>query len=200
MTDPRIKMSPVRLFSTCMILLVLVAATSCRNDIAEIRAITDVNSLPVQTSYHSEYVFSEQGRLRNKLVATQLDQYEGDLDYIEASGGFTMIFFDSTQNEEARLSAVHGRFTEKEKKMVAWENVELVNVKGDTLRTQELTFLQDSARIYTDKDVLIISANGSVLRGKGLESNDSFTKYRIIKPIGDFVFEENQDSTHVETH
>lgn len=181
-------------------ILTATALTACRNEISEIRAITDANNLPVQTSYNSEYIFSEKGKMENKLTATQLDQYEGERDYIEASGGFTMIFYDTLEQEEARLTAVHGRFEEKQKRMTVWEKVELLNVKGEKLETEELIFLQDSAKIYTDKYVTITSENGSVLHGQGLQSNDSFTKYKILKPHGDLYVDEKTIQPNVETH
>ena len=180
-----------------LVILVL-AFCSCQNEISEIRAITDVNLKPVQTSYQAEYVFTERGKMSNKLIAAQIDQYDGETDYIEATGGFTMIFFDSLEREEARLSANTGRYTESEKKLIAKDQVLLTNSKGEKLETSELTFLQDSARIFTDKTVVITLSNGSMIRGKGLESNDSFTKYRIIEPTGDLYFEEKSDSTHVQ--
>jgi hypothetical protein len=38
--------------------------------------------------------------------------------------------------------------------------------------------------------------NGSVIRGRGLISNESFTKYKILEPTGDLVVDEKQDSIH----
>jgi lipopolysaccharide export system protein LptC len=107
--------------SSCCVLFgsILIASsllTSCQNEISEIRAITDVNRQPVQTSYNAEYTFTEKGKASNRLIAAQIDQYQGELDYIEASGGFTMIFFDSLEKEEAKLTARTGRYTESQKK------------------------------------------------------------------------------------
>ena len=177
-----------------LILFVFIALLlpSCKNDISEIRAITDINNQPVQTGYNVEYSYSEQGKLSNKLIATQIDQFQGEEDYILASGGFTMFFYDSLEKEEARLTAQFGKYIEKEKKLIAWDNVVLLNVKGEKLETSELIFEQDSARIKTDQLVTITTENGSVIHGKGLMSNDSFTKYKITKPTGDLYLDENK--------
>jgi LPS export ABC transporter protein LptC len=176
-----------RLVCICAVISLL---ASCKNEISEIRALTDVTNMPVQTSYNAEYSFTEKGKLKNKLIATQIDQYEGNSDYIEASNGFTMIFFDSLQQEEARLTAMRGIYNSTEKKLIAREKVELYNKKGERLETEELIFLQDSAKIFTDKYLTISLANGSVLHGKGLVSNDSFTKYRILKPSGELYLDD----------
>jgi LPS export ABC transporter protein LptC len=170
----------------------------CRNDIEQVRAITDKNTHPTQTSHNAVYTFSEKGKKQTRLEATLLEQFEmeGEDDYLLASNGFTMIFFDSSAQEDARITAGNGKYEEKKKLLTAWDSVILTNKAGEKLETEELIYLQDSARIVTDKQVTITLSGGTVLRGRGLESNDSFTQYRIIQPTGDIMVEENQDSTH----
>lgn len=165
----------------------------CRNEISEIKAITDPQRLPVQTNLNSSYLLTEKGKIRNKLTAVKLDRYSGENDYLEASEGFTVIFYDTLEREEARLQAVHGIYQEKEKRLTAREKVELFNLRGDKLETEEIVFLLDSARIFTDKFVTITTESG-VIYGKGLESNESFTRYRIIKPYGDLFMKEDKES------
>jgi len=182
------------------LIFLLACLSACRNDIADIRAITDKNTKPVQTSYDANYTFSERGKKQTRLQANQLEQFEveGDDDYILASHGFSMTFFDSIQREEARITADNGIYEEKKKSLRAWGTVVLTNVAGEKLETEELIFDQDSALIYTDKRVKITMAGGSVLHGLGIESNDSFTRYRILQPTGDLVLEEKTDSLHGE--
>jgi lipopolysaccharide export system protein LptC len=74
--------------------------------------------------------------------------------------------------------------------MVVTDSVELRNAAGEKLETQELIFLQDSGKIFTDKFVTIHTKD-AVFRGHGMESNDSFTKYRILKPSGEYNVQEN---------
>lgn len=181
-----------RLTILCYAVLSMIAS-SCQNDIKEIRAITDPRELPLQTSINAEYKLSERGKRKNILKAAQLDQYQGDENYIVASGGYEVVFYDSLEVQEAKLTAQNGRYTEKDKKMVSTGNVVLSNRAGAKLETEEITFLLDSARIFTDKFVTITTENGSILRGKGLESNDSFTKYKILNPTGDLYLNENQE-------
>jgi LPS export ABC transporter protein LptC len=175
-------------------------SSACRNDIEQVRAITDKNIHPVQTSHNAVYTFSEKGKKQTRLEATLLEQFqlEGDEDYMLASNGFSMIFFDASALEEARITAKFGKYEEKKKTLTAWESVVLTNKAGERLETEELIYLQDSARIVSDKEVTITLSGGTVLHGRGLESNDSFTKYRIIQPTGDIVVEESQDTTYGE--
>jgi LPS export ABC transporter protein LptC len=159
---------------------------SCKNDIAEIKALTDSRNLPLQTAYNAEYEYRIQGKKKNVLKAAQLDQYGGEESYIEANGGFTIVFYDSLEREDARLKAVHAKYYETEGKLVAWENVELFNAKGEKLETEQLIFLQKEDRIFTDKAVTITTGNG-IFHGRGLESNQGFTKYKILNPTGDML-------------
>lgn len=156
----------------------------CRNEISEIKAITDPRQLPVQTTYKAEYSYSVKGKLRNQLRAAQLDQFDGEQASLQASGGFTIVFFDSLENENARLSAKNGIFYQDQNKLVARDSVVLSNIRQEKLETEELIFLQDSDLIYTDQFVTITSQNG-VFYGKGLRSNSSLTAFRILQPTGD---------------
>jgi LPS export ABC transporter protein LptC len=166
---------------------------SCRNDIEEIKAITSKARLPVQTSYNSEFYFTEDGRVKNKLEATKFERYMGENPLVRVTGGFVLTIFDSTEQVEAEISAKNGVFYEEKNRMEARNNVTLSNVQGDTLSTEELIWLQDSGKVYTEKFVTI-STNKGVIYGQGMESNESFTSYRIKKPVGDLYIQENSDT------
>lgn len=160
---------------------------------SDIKAATDEIIVPLQTNFDAEYRYTENGELRNILKAKQIDQYGGENPYIEALGGFTMIFYDSIDVEEARLTADHGIFYQKKNELTANKNVVLRNTQGEMLETDKLIFQQDSSRIFTDAPVKITSGSG-VFYGKGLESNSSFTRYKILEPTGDIYFEDEETS------
>ncbi len=157
---------------------------SCKNDIKEVHALTSDTKLPIQTTYNASYDYTEGGKLKNRLVVTQLDRYIGEDPYVEVSNGFTMFIYDSLEHVEAELSAQRGIYREELFIMEAREDVILLNKAGDQLNTEELIWLQDSGIIYTDKFVKITRADG-VLFGEGMVSNESFTKYSIKKPTGE---------------
>jgi len=165
---------------------------SCRNEIEEINAITGDIDMPVQTSYNAWYDYTDNGKMLNKLIATQLDRFVNDQPRLEASGGFELIMYDSLELPEARLTAERGVFLEKEHILRAYYNVLLTNNKGDSLQTEELIWLQDSGKIYSDKEVIISSKDGKLF-GKGMESDERFNHYTIRKPHGSFKIEEQED-------
>lgn len=183
-----IKPLPYLLFA-----LLTVVNVACKNKMSDIKAATDEIVVPLQTNFDAEYRYTENGELRNILKAKQIDQYGGENPYIEALGGFTMIFYDSIDVEEARLTADHGIFYQKKNELTANKNVVLRNTQGEMLETDKLIFQQDSSRIFTDAPVKITSGSG-VFYGKGLESNSSFTRYKILEPTGDIYFEDEESS------
>ncbi len=173
------------LYTLPVVLLATVFLFSCKNEIKEINALHDESNLPVQTSYDATYDYTESGILKNRLMATELNRYVDETPRLEATGGFSMIIFDSLEMEEARLTADHGIFLEKENILKARYNVVLTNINGDSLETEELIWLQDSSKIYTEEEVIISSSDGK-LYGKGLVSGETFTTYTIRDIHGNF--------------
>jgi LPS export ABC transporter protein LptC len=182
-----------RLFFLIQVLLLC----ACRNDLEQVKAITDNTLEPVQSSRNAVYIFSEKGEKQSRLEAKLLEQFDlgGDEDYMLASDGFQMIFFDSLEQEDAHITAKFGKFEEKKRRFTAWGTVVLVNELGEKLETEELIYLPDSARITSEKQVKITMEGGTVLHGKGLESNDNFTQYRILQPSGEILLDDNQNET-----
>lgn len=162
---------------------------SCSNEIEEIEALTEESKLPAQTSMNAVFNYTEEGLLKNRLEAGQVDRYLGEDARIHVSKGFVMYIYDSVQVVEAEIHAEQGVYDEDNFQMIARHDVVLNNSKGDTLFTEELIWQQDSNKVYTDKFVTIHSTQGT-LHGKGLTSNETFTSYSIWKPVGDIIVEQ----------
>jgi LPS export ABC transporter protein LptC len=179
-------------------ILFVLFISACKNDLEQVKAITDNNLEPVQTSNNAVYMFSEKGERQSRLEANLLQQFdpEGDEDYMLASNGFRLVFFDSLKSEDAHVTARFGKFEEKKRRFTAWDSVVLVNELGEKLETEEIVYLVDSARITSDKQVKITMEGGTVLRGKGLVSNDNFTQYRILQPSGEILLDENTNDSN----
>jgi LPS export ABC transporter protein LptC len=182
------------------VLIQAVVLIGCKNDLEQVKAITDSALEPVQSSHKAVYIFSEKGEKQSRLEANLLEQFdpEGGEEYMLASDGFRMVFFDSLEREDAHITAQFGKFEEKKKRFTAWQSVVLVNELGEKLETEELVYLVDSARITSDKQVKITMEGGTVLHGKGLESNDNFTQYRILQPSGEILLDDNENETNGE--
>ena len=69
-------------------------------------------------------------------------------------------------------------------------NVILTNLEtNDVLNTEELLWYPEKEKFFTDKFITIKTDN-ELHKGEGMESNQDFSSYRIIKPMGSIQFEE----------
>ena len=164
---------------------------SCRNEIEEIQAITEEIEIPAQTSLNARYDYTEMGKLRNTIQAVQLDRYIIGEPRLEASGGFELIIYDDKEQPEAFLTADQGTYFEEKNELQAHYNVILSNVNGDSLMTEELFWVQDSAKVFTSRDVVICTNDGRIY-GKGLESDEKFTNYTIHNIHGNLTLDETE--------
>lgn len=171
---------------------------SCGNDIDDINALIDDRDVAVQTVENGTYFFTEAGELKNKLEAKLLDRYEGDDPRIEVYNGFTLTVYDSIGAIEAILKARTGTFWEGDGRLVAREEVELVNNEGSKLNTEELYFVQDSDLVYTDKSVIITTESGTIF-GKGLVSDSRFKKRQIKQVSGTLFIDDPENPSNDES-
>jgi hypothetical protein len=58
------------------------------------------------------------------------------------------------------------------------------NAKGDTLRTPDLWWDQNTRKFYTDKVVRFKSASKIIYGGKGFEADQDLSHYFIFQPTG----------------
>jgi len=162
---------------------------SCQNDIEEIKALTQESDLPVQIVKNGTFHYTEESKLMNTLKAKELKRFEGEVPRIEVSGGFEMFIYDTLEQVDAILTAEEGTFFDKQHHLEARENVVLVNNEGDSLKTEELFWLQDSNKIYTNKFVEIYTDDGTIF-SQGLETDSHFKRYRLKQVTGDILVEE----------
>ena len=90
----------------------------------------------------------------------------------------------------SELSANYGKNFEREQKWLATGNVVMVNDKGDTLRTEELIFLEKENRIFSDKFVSIKKGEQYIEGLGGFESDTQMTKWTFRKNKGYAYVEE----------
>jgi len=110
--------------------------------------------------------------------------------YKEFPEGFHLQQFDANKKIISELSANYGKDLEREQKWLATGNVVLVNNQGDTLRTEELIFLEKENRIFTEKFVSIKKGDQFVTGSGGFESDTQMTKWTFKKIKGNLEFEE----------
>jgi len=104
--------------------------------------------------------------------------------YKEFPDGFHVQQFDENKKIISELSANYGKNFEREQKWLATGNVVMVNDKGDTLRTEELIFLEKQNRIFSEKFVSIKKGEQFFTGSGGFESDTQMTKWTFKKTKG----------------
>ncbi len=163
------------------------------NTIEEVLEFNKSGIEPLRTTLGVTYMFTDSGKVKNELQSGKVEQFQvADSLYSLLSLGFSLTFYTENQEVDGVLTAKNGFIKGDNSLMIARDSVVFVNNIGETLRTEELIWIQDSAQVFTDKFVTIEQADG-VIYGKGMVSDQNFTNYRIKEVTGElYLKEENK--------
>lgn len=144
---------------------------------------------PLSSMDSATTLLSDSGIVVMKMKADLQNNFEnGDREW---PNGLYIEWFNRRGQVTSYFSANYVYFTQAENLYRAEGNVIVrSNVKQDELNTEELFWDQGEEKFYTDKFVTIKSED-EVHTGEGMESNQDFTEYRILKPRGTFTLEDD---------
>lgn len=172
-----------RIFFRFSKFLFLPLGMGCQTDINTINLVTGGKDLPSSVMKDAEIIYSDSARVRMKLTGPVLERYAVEKPYIEFPNGVNVLFYDDSLKVNSTLKADYGIRYEKEGRMEAKRNVEVVNVKKEKLNTEHLVWDENKDSIFTNAFVKI-TTNDYVMWGDGLKSNMDFTRYKITNPQG----------------
>ena len=163
---------------------------SCENDLTVVESLKVDENTPVQSSSNIDMEYSDSGLVMMRLRSPELHRYISDKEYIEMPKGIDVVFFDSIGNTKSTLRSNYA-INHVEKKIIeARINVIATNVKGEKLYTEELIWDQKKHKIYTEKQVKVVSEK-TVLFGDGLIADENFIDWEIQNPHdAEFLFDE----------
>jgi LPS export ABC transporter protein LptC len=158
---------------------------SCTNDLDRVAAIEIPLAAPDRITFEAEYLMTDSGRLRNILQAGRIEEWStADPPRTELMEDLRLSFFDSIGDPGSILTARRGIILPNEKRMEVYEDVVFVNVRGERLETEHLVWLQDSARVRTDRPVRVQRGH-DVIHGIGLDADQDFSRYTIHRITGE---------------
>jgi LPS export ABC transporter protein LptC len=170
--------SRLTFFVLCCLFIV-----SCEND-PEVVNRTNERKPAIEEAFRIESYLSSNGRLRAKMIAPYMKRYMLDTSYLEFSRSLHVNFFDSSGKVESQVDALYGKYLETQSKVYLRDSVVAFNVKGDTLRTPDLWWDQNTRKFYTNKVVRFKSASRIIYGGKGFEADQDLSHYTIFQPTG----------------
>lgn len=182
-------------FSIFLILLVS-AFSSCSHEKAKKNVAESLKAdtlLFTQDATNVKINYSDSGVLKAIIFAPKLIGYKKDNnEIVKMPEGVKADFYNKLGQVESYITAEKGISYQTQKKVEVWQNVQILNVKNEKLNTEKLIWDQNTRKIYTDKFVRITTPT-EVLTGEGLEADQDFTKWMILKPRG--VISIKKDST-----
>jgi len=158
---------------------------SCTNDLKDVMALPINKKSPSQVGDSVTMLYTDSAKLKIMLKANRMLMFDKNVKEpltILPKGVF-VTFFDDAEKVSTTLRANYGVRYDLSKRMEAKYAVEVVNKTGEKLETERLIWDEQNKRIYTDAFVKITTAT-EVIRGKGMESNQDFTKYQIKQVTG----------------
>lgn len=182
-------MEALKLLTRCKLKLIIglgiLILVACENDIEKVKIITGKKAIPVERGKDVEILYSDSAKIKARLLAKELNRFTEKQPYIEMPKGIKMYFYDANQKVNSTLTSEYAKVLQfpDNNIMEAKRKVVVVNEKNETLNTEHLVWNQKEETIVSDAFVTITTKD-EIIMGDGLESNQSFTKYKIKKMKG----------------
>jgi len=158
---------------------------SCNNtSIEKIKIAEQESTMPVERGINVSIKYTDAGYTKAKVFAPVLERYDlPEKQQSEMPKGITAYFYNDNHKITSYLKSKYAMRDDRNQMMYAKNEVIVVNNRGDTLRTDELTWDERMNKIISQKFVKITTPD-QIIMGTGLESNTEFTKYRVFNITG----------------
>lgn len=169
-------------FLFCSIFILLFF--SCENDLETIKKITFDAKSPDETTKNLKMIYSDSGYAKVEIYAALAETYRSKESITKIKDSLRVNFFSERGEVVSTLSARYGEINYSKGTILVRDSVRLFNfAKKQTLETEALFWNQKDSSIYSLSQVIIKSPKGIVL-GDGIKTNQSFSKYVLLKPSG----------------
>lgn len=159
--------------------------SACNHKAEEIKQLADAETkMGAEQATNIQITYADSAVLKAKIKAPLMERFANDANpYMEMKKGLRADFYNKDHIVESTLKANYGISYETTKIIHLKKDVHIVNIKGEELSSEELFWDQNKQKIYTEKYVTIKRSN-EIIYGDGFESNENFTKYKILHPTG----------------
>jgi len=163
---------------------ILLLNASCKNDLKKIQQTIDRSMLNTERADSVTIIYSKEGITKAQLFAKTFNHVQdAKPPYIEMKNGIRVLFYNDSMNLQSTLLAKYGRYFEQSGNVLVRDSVVVYNIKKEQLNTEELIWNEKLQKFYTDKFVKITTPT-QIIYGNGLESNQNFSDYTILKMKG----------------
>lgn len=169
--------------------LLTCALVSCKNSLQKVKETAGAYEPTREAGSGVRMFYSEDGSVMMDLSAPEALRFEDRDPYIEFPKGVVVKLMDSTHEVTGVLRSKYAITYENQDQTTFRDSVYVRNVRGEELFTEELVLDEGKDRIHSEKFVRIVTPDQQII-GHGLESNQDFSRYRILKITGAFAVEE----------
>ncbi|MES1197985.1 MAG: LPS export ABC transporter periplasmic protein LptC [Chitinophagaceae bacterium] len=156
---------------------------SCENDEKQIKALTE-NKAMKEIATNIVSLLSQEGKMKAKLTAPLMIRVTEDTIYVEFPNTLHVDFYNDSTKIESRLDSRYGKYFESSNKVYLRDSVVVINIKGDTLKTPDLWWDQNTKLFFTDKYAIYHGIGKNIYGGKGLVATQDLNSIIFNEPTG----------------
>lgn len=172
-------------------LLLLLAFSSCENDLETIQKITfDVKS-PDESTKNLHIMISDSGYAKVEIIATLAETFRNKVHITKVKDSLRVNFFNDKGKVVSTLFALYGEINFTNGTIIVKDSVRLYNFQNkQMLETEALYWNQRDSTIYSLSQIIVRSPKGIVIGKDGIKTTQEFNKYELLKPEGKIQIEE----------
>ena len=157
--------------------------SSCENDPRVVDDMTKKVVLKEEATF-IESMLSQEGRLKAILKAPLMVRVFGDTIYAEFPKSLHCDFYNDSTQIETWLDAKYGKYYEGLNKVYLRDSVVMININGDTLKSPDLWWDQNTKLFYTDSYAEYRTKDKKIFPSKGIEATQDFSRVTFRYPTG----------------
>lgn len=175
-------------FTVVVMLFLFIACADDNKNV--VKSFPDRASVPVLRTMDVTTMVSDSGITRYRIKAPEWVVYDkAEEPYWDFPQGINFERFDGDYQTDANIVSDEAVYYEQKKLWELTGNVKATNIEGEKFETPKLFWNQENEKIYSDDSITIIQSD-KIIRGKGFLSNQTLSKYEILKVSGIFPIEE----------
>lgn len=166
-----------------LLLLALICLIGCASDDKVQPAVVSIvipEEQPSQTSFDTDIRFTNEGLSRATLHAGRIRVYDKRRQTVLDSN-VRVDFFDKDGKHSSVLTGRWANINDQTKYMTAYDSVKIVSDSGTAVYTDSLTWDNETQRITSPANVRIVEKSGRVTTGRGFESDQTLSNYKILR-------------------
>jgi len=162
----------------------------CENDAKKVNDWTKKVIMKEEAVNIDSYL-SQDGKMKARLKAPLMIRVYADTIYVEFPKTLHVDFYDDSTKVESWLDSRYGKYFENLNKVYLRDSVTVITVKGDTLKSPDLWWDQNSKMFYTDKYAIYHGIGKNIYGGKGLTATQDLSSVVFNQPTGTVQVSEN---------